>query len=74
MKIDHKASRHTIDTDRCVDNIGNRFDLVLVASLRTKELKRGHRKLTNGGDGHIITALKEIEEGHIGADLLRRIR
>jgi DNA-directed RNA polymerase subunit omega len=74
MKIDHNKGRHTVDTDLCVENIGNRFNLVLVASQRARELKRGHRKLTTGNDGLIITALKEIEEGHVGQDLLRRIR
>ena len=70
----NSKNRHTVDTDQCVENIGNRFDLVLVAAQRVRELKRGHRKLTTGGDGNIITALKEIEEGQVGRDLLRRIR
>jgi DNA-directed RNA polymerase subunit omega len=63
-----------VDTDQCVENVGNRFDLVLVAAQRVRELKKGHRKLTSGNDGSIITALKEIEEGHVGAELLRRIK
>ena len=74
MKIEHKISRHVVDTDKCVDNIGNRFNLVLAASQRARELKRGHRKLTGGNDGIIITALKEIEEGHVGLELLRKIK
>jgi DNA-directed RNA polymerase subunit omega len=69
-----KTTRHNVDTDKCVDNIGNRFNLVLVASLRVRELKRGHRKLTTGNDGSIITALKEIEEGRVGPELIRRIK
>jgi DNA-directed RNA polymerase subunit omega len=74
MLVNQKSSRHMVDTDRCVEQIGNRFDLVLVASHRVRELSKGHRKLTKGSDGTIITALKEIEEGHVGRDLLRRIR
>jgi DNA-directed RNA polymerase subunit omega len=74
MKIDRNKSRHMVDTDRCVEQVGNRFDLVLVASHRVRELSKGHRKLTTGSDGNIITALKEIEEGHVGRDLLRRIK
>ena len=69
-----KTSRHNVDTDQCVENIGNRFDLVLAAAQRARELKRGHRKLTTGSDGTIITALKEIEEGHVGIELLRKIK
>jgi len=66
--------RHNVDTDKCVENIGNRFDLVLAAAVRVRELKRGHRKLTNGYDNPTITALKEIEEGLVGRELLRKIR
>jgi DNA-directed RNA polymerase subunit omega len=74
MQIDRKVNRHIVDTDRCVENIGNRFNLVLVASQRARELENGHRKLTTGSDGNIITALKEIEEGLVGKDFLRKIR
>jgi DNA-directed RNA polymerase subunit omega len=75
MKIDRTTGRHVVDTDKCVENIdGNRFNLVLVAAQRVRELKRGHRKLTTGSDGATITALKEIEEGHVGLELLRKIK
>ena len=73
MKVEKKYNRHPVDTDRCVENIGNRFDLVLVAAQRARELKRGYKKLTDGHDGNIISALKEIEEGHVGQELLRKI-
>ena len=74
MKLEQKNNRHIVNTDRCVENIGNRFDLVLVASQRVRELKKGYKKLTAGEDGSIISALKEIEEGHIGRDLLKKIK
>lgn len=66
--------RHNVDTDKCVANIGNRFNLVLAASIRVRELKRGHRKLTEGNNNTTITALKEIEEGLVGPELLRKIK
>ena len=70
-----KTSRHNIDTDKCVENMGgNRFNLVLAASIRVRELKRGHRKLVEGTDGYTVTALHEIEDGHLGIELLRKIR
>jgi DNA-directed RNA polymerase subunit omega len=69
-----KTSRHNVDTDKCVENIGNRFNLVLAASVRVRELKRGHRKFVPDGDGITCTALREIEEGHVGIELLRKIR
>ena len=74
MNSEKKFNRHMVDTDRAVENIGNRFDLVLVAAQRARELKRGYKKLTTGRDGTIISALKEIEEGHVGRELLKKIK
>jgi DNA-directed RNA polymerase subunit omega len=71
-----KTNRHHVDTDKCVENIGNRFDLVLAASLRVRELKRGHRKLITDStqDSTSIIALREIEEGLVGPEILRKIK
>ncbi len=44
--------------------IGNRFELVLAASQRTRELKNGSLQRVDGQDASpTITALREIEEG-----------
>ena len=67
-------TRHNVDTDKCVENIGSRFDLVLVAALRVRELKRGHRSLLNTKAGPMVTALEEIEAGLVGREYLKRIR
>ena len=72
--IKTKFSPQNIDTDKCVEQIGNRFDLVLVASARVRELRRGHAKQVSGQNSPTITALKEIEAGHIGRDYLKRVR
>ena len=69
-----KTLTNTLDLDKCVKNIGNRFNLVLVASQRAREIKRGHRKLVNTPNGNIVSALQEIEEGHVGTEYLKRIR
>ena len=68
-------TRYNVDTDVCVEKIGSRFDLVLVAALRVRELKRGHRSLLNTAtkNGTTITALAEIEAGLVGRDYLRKI-
>lgn len=59
-----------ITSELAVAKIGNRFDLILVASARARELKRGHLPLTSKKAGNIITALREIEEGKVGRELL----
>ena len=44
--------------------IGNRYDLVLVASQRARELKNGSMPRVEGKDTSFnVTALREIEQG-----------
>lgn len=53
-----------LTSELAVEQIGNRFDLVLVASQRARELKNGSMpKISNPGNTVISTALREIEEG-----------
>ena len=53
-----------ISAEKAVEAIGNRFDLVLAASQRARELKNGHAQRVQGKDASpTITALREIEEG-----------
>ncbi|RUO63606.1 DNA-directed RNA polymerase subunit omega [Pseudidiomarina insulisalsae] len=61
-----------VTVEEAVDRIGNRFDLVLVASRRARQLA------TQGKDPMVpwknekatVVALREIEEGLIDADKL----
>jgi DNA-directed RNA polymerase subunit omega len=65
-----------ITSQAAVEQIGNRYDLVLVASMRARELRKGHIALTtNKGVSANVTALREIEEGKInGVEYLERLR
>lgn len=65
-------SRNT-STD-AVAQVGNRFDLVLIASARVRELKQGHRSKITGAGGVTATALMEIEQGHVGREYLKKVR
>ena len=53
---------------------GGLFDLVLVASIRVRELKKGHAPKINTAHGLTVTALCEIEQGFIGRDYLRKLK
>jgi DNA-directed RNA polymerase omega subunit len=70
----NKIESTSIDYPRCSELIGNRFDMILVASQRAREIKRGNAKLVNGTASPIIVALKEIEMGKVGKDYLKRIK
>jgi DNA-directed RNA polymerase subunit omega len=52
-----------LTSQAAVEAIGNRFDLVLVASQRARELKSGAYPKVEPRGSFISTALKEIEEG-----------
>jgi DNA-directed RNA polymerase subunit omega len=53
---------------------GGIYDLILIASARARELKNGHAPKIVTKDGTTVTALKEIEEGHIGREYLNKVR
>lgn len=63
-----------LTSELAVEKIGNRFNLILIASLRSRELKRGHQPLIQSKSGPNITALREIEAGKIGVEYLHKIR
>jgi DNA-directed RNA polymerase omega subunit len=54
--------------------VGNRYDLVLIASARTRELMTGHKSKVGNTNAPVVTSLKEIEQGHIGREYLKRVR
>jgi DNA-directed RNA polymerase subunit K/omega len=71
-RIDSRTA--IIDTEECVHRAGGgRYDLILIAAQRLRELKRQHRE-----DNKYITcidALKEIQEGRVNlADYLAKVK
>ena len=63
-----------ISSEKAVQAVGNRYDLILIAAQRIRELKHGHRPKLQTKDGPSLTALKEIEEGLVGRDYLKRVK
>lgn len=60
-----------LSSELAVSQIGNRYDLILVASRRARELGRGDRpKISAPGRSHIATALSEIEAGVVDRSYL----
>lgn len=61
-----------ISSEEAVKQVGNRYDLILIASQRVRELSNGHAPMIKSVNGPILTALKEIEEGKIGREILHK--
>ena len=60
-----------ITVEDCLEQIPNRFSLVLVAAERTKQLLRGDQPLVSDerSNKEAVTALREIAAGLVNADL-----
>ncbi len=55
-----------ITIEDCVKRVPNRFSLVLMASIRTKQLKRGAKPLVDAEENkEVVVALREIAAGYI---------
>ena len=63
-----------LTSERAALAAGNKYDLVLIAARRARELKRGWRPLVQCDNDVLVTALREIEEGKIGRDYLLKPR
>jgi DNA-directed RNA polymerase subunit omega len=59
-----------LTSQQAVAAVGNRYDLVLIAAQRARELTRGELPKVPSRHGPVLTALKEIEQGKIGRDYL----
>jgi DNA-directed RNA polymerase subunit omega len=49
-----------ITVEDCLDRVPNRFELVLLAAKRAKQLLKGARPLVESENKDIVTALREV--------------
>ena len=58
-----------ITIEDCIRKVPNRFNLVQMASIRTKQLKRGAKPLVDAEDNKdVVVALREIAAGYVQPD------
>jgi DNA-directed RNA polymerase subunit omega len=66
-----KSDEHAgITSENAVTAIGNRYDLVLVAARRLRELNRGDAKRVLSRHNNSVVVLEEIEQGKVTKDYL----
>ena len=57
----------------CLENVDNRFQLVLVAAKRAREIAMGDDPMVElDNDKPTVLALREIAEGLVGPDILEK--
>ena len=64
-----------ITVDDCLEKIPNRFQLTLVAALRSRQLVNGAEPLIDVSDlkdKAAVIALREIAAGLVGEDILKK--
>ena len=62
-----------ITSEEASRQVGSKYDLVLIASRRVRELRNGHApSITNPHPSAVITALREVEQGQVGREYLMK--
>jgi len=60
-----------ITVEDCLENVDNRFELVLIAAKRARQLADGmEAQLPRDNDKDTVLALREIADGLVTADIL----
>lgn len=63
-----------VTVEDCLDNVDNRFQLVLVATKRARQLANGRDAMVEWeNDKPTVVALREIADGHITREILSEI-
>ncbi len=63
-----------VTVEDCLDNVENRFELVMVATKRARQIINGQEPLVEPeNDKSTVIALREIAEGKIGPEILEEV-
>lgn len=75
MKTLDNSRGPSIDTEKCVAQIGNLFDMVLIGAVRAREIRRQQGHSTQRK--HIfpvVTALEDIQSGKVDKSYILRVK
>ncbi len=61
----HSDAMARITVEDCLDKVSSRFELVMLASVRAKQLLKGAKPLIQSDNRDIVTALREIAAGKV---------
>ena len=62
-----------ITVEECLQQIPNRFQLVLAATYRARMLSHGHAPKIERRNKPAVTALREIAQGKVGLEMLKKV-
>ena len=62
-----------ITVEDCLEQIPNRFQLVLAATYRARMLSQGHAPKVECQNRPAVTAVREIAKGKVGIEMLKKV-
>lgn len=62
-----------ITVEDCLKTVPNRFELVLAATYRARQLVQGHAARVDAKDKATVVALREIAAGATDRDMLTKV-
>jgi len=62
-----------ITVEDCLKHIPNRFQLVLAAAYRARQLSQGHAPKIDSKDKPAVASLREIAAQKVGIEMLRKV-
>ena len=57
-----------VTIEDCLDNVDNRFALVMIAADRARQLAQGQNSVVDAKNKEAVLALREIAAGRVGFD------
>ncbi|MBQ8829134.1 MAG: DNA-directed RNA polymerase subunit omega [Burkholderiaceae bacterium] len=63
-----------ITVEDCLKKIPNRFQMVLSAAARARQLCQGQPPLVECKDKPCVAALREIADGAVGVEMLQKVK
>lgn len=63
-----------ITVEDCLKKIPNRFQMVLAAACRARQLTQGHAPKVEAKDKPAVLALREIAAGEVGLEMLKKVQ
>ena len=62
-----------ITVEDCLEKVNNRFLIVQMAIKRVKQYREGYEPLVESRNKEIVTALREIADGKVGLEMLKKV-
>lgn len=63
-----------ITVEDCLKKIPNRFQMVLVAAYRARQISQGYAPKIDVKDKPAVIALREVADGLVGTDMLKHVQ